>query len=34
LVPAPNAPEAFGKYLSEEYARWGRIIREKGIKAD
>jgi tripartite-type tricarboxylate transporter receptor subunit TctC len=34
VVPAPNSPEAFGQYLRDEYARWGRIIREKGIKAD
>ena len=34
VVPAANSPEEFGQYLREEYARWGRIIREKGIKAD
>jgi tripartite-type tricarboxylate transporter receptor subunit TctC len=31
-VAAPDTPEHFGQYLKEEYARWGRIIREKGIK--
>jgi tripartite-type tricarboxylate transporter receptor subunit TctC len=34
VVPAANSPEEFGRYLRDEYARWGRIIREKGIKAD
>ncbi len=33
-VPAPNPPEDFRRYVSDEYARWGRIIREKGIKAE
>jgi tripartite-type tricarboxylate transporter receptor subunit TctC len=34
VVPATDTPGEFGKYLADEYARWGRIIREKGIKAD
>jgi tripartite-type tricarboxylate transporter receptor subunit TctC len=33
-VPAPDSPEHFSRYLKDEYARWGRIIREKGIKAE
>jgi tripartite-type tricarboxylate transporter receptor subunit TctC len=33
-VPAPDTPEEFGRYLRDEYARWGRVIREKGIKAE
>jgi tripartite-type tricarboxylate transporter receptor subunit TctC len=33
-VPAPDSPEHFGRYLQDEYARWGRIIREKGIKGE
>ena len=32
VVPAPDSPAEFGQYLKDEYARWGRIIREKGIK--
>ena len=32
VVPAPDSPEEFSRYLTDEYARWGRIIREKGIK--
>ena len=31
-TPAPSTPEAFEKYLREEIARWGKVIREKGIK--
>ena len=34
VVPAPDTPEAFSRYLKEEYTRWGRIIREKGIKVE
>jgi len=33
VVPATDTPAEFAKYLADEYARWGRIIREKGIKA-
>lgn len=31
-VPAPDTPEHFTEYLKDEYARWGRIIRERGLK--
>jgi tripartite-type tricarboxylate transporter receptor subunit TctC len=34
VVPAPDTAEEFGKYLREQYARWGRILREKGIKVE
>jgi len=34
VVPATDAPQDFEVYLNVEYARWGRIIREKGIKAE
>jgi len=34
VVPAPGSPEEFARYLQEEYTRWGRIIREKGIRTD
>ena len=32
--PALCTPEAFEKYLRAEIARWGKVIREKGIKAE
>jgi tripartite-type tricarboxylate transporter receptor subunit TctC len=31
-IPAPTSPEQFGSQLKDELARWGRIVREKGIK--
>ena len=34
VTPAPDSPEEFAAYLRDEYTRWGRIIREKGIKVD
>jgi tripartite-type tricarboxylate transporter receptor subunit TctC len=34
VVPAPDTPEEFDRYLKDEYARWGRIIRAKGIKSN
>jgi tripartite-type tricarboxylate transporter receptor subunit TctC len=30
--PAPSTPEEFGQLLKSEIERWGRVIREKGIK--
>ena len=34
VTPSPSTPEEFARYLAEEIARWGRLIREKGIKGD
>jgi tripartite-type tricarboxylate transporter receptor subunit TctC len=31
-VPAPMSSAEFGKLLSDEHARWGRVVREKNIK--
>ena len=28
----PHPPEAFGKMLSGEIARWGKVIREANVK--
>ena len=33
-TPAPMSSAEFGKFLSEELARWGRVVREKNIKED
>ncbi len=33
-VPAPTSPAEFGELLKGELARWGKIIREKGIKEE
>jgi tripartite-type tricarboxylate transporter receptor subunit TctC len=32
--PAPSTPEEFDKYLRAEIARWGKVIREKGITGE
>jgi tripartite-type tricarboxylate transporter receptor subunit TctC len=32
--PAAGTPEALSEHLKGELARWGKIIREKGIKSD
>ena len=34
VVPAPDTPEHFARYLKDEYMRWGRIIRDKGIAGE
>jgi tripartite-type tricarboxylate transporter receptor subunit TctC len=31
-IPAPGTPEEMAAMLKAEYERWGRIVREKGIK--
>jgi len=33
-VPAATSPEEMGEILKGELARWGRIIRDRGIKID
>lgn len=32
--PAPSTPEEFDKYLRAEIARWGKVIRDKGITGE
>jgi tripartite-type tricarboxylate transporter receptor subunit TctC len=34
VVPGTDSVEDFESYLKLEYARWGQLIREKGIKAE
>ncbi len=34
VTPAPGSPEAFARHLQDEIARWGRLIREKGIRGE
>ena len=31
-IPAPTPPAEFGQLLKDELARWGRVVRDKGIK--
>ena len=34
VVPLSGTPEALGDYLQFEIARWAKLIREAGIKAE
>ena len=34
VTPSPSTPEDFARYLKQEIARWGKLIREKGIKGE
>ena len=31
-IPVADSPESFGKFLKSEYDRWGKVVRDKGIK--
>ena len=32
--PMPETPEEFAAFIRSEYDRWGKVVREAGIKAD
>jgi tripartite-type tricarboxylate transporter receptor subunit TctC len=32
--PVGNTPEEFGAFIKAEMARWGKIIKEKGIRSE
>ncbi len=34
MTPAPGTPEEFGAFLRSESARYAKVVREAGIKAD
>ena len=34
VTPSPSSPEQFGQYLEDEIARYGKLIRENGIKGE
>jgi len=34
LDAAPNSPEAFGKYIRSETAKWAKVIKASGAKAE
>ena len=34
LDPAPGTPEQFGAYIKSERAKWAKVIRESGAKAE
>jgi tripartite-type tricarboxylate transporter receptor subunit TctC len=33
-LPVGNTPEEFGAFLKAEMARWGKIIKQKGIRSE
>jgi tripartite-type tricarboxylate transporter receptor subunit TctC len=33
-VPEARTPDQTTAFLREEYARWGKVVREAGIKAE
>ena len=34
LEVAPGTPEALGKYMNAEYVKWGKLIKEAGIRGE
>lgn len=34
LDPAPSNPRAFHAYIKSEFAKWGKLIRDAGLRAD
>ncbi|MGH8678401.1 MAG: hypothetical protein ACREUQ_08645 [Burkholderiales bacterium] len=32
--PMPTTPEAFAAFLNREISKWGKVIREAGLRAD
>ena len=34
LDPAPSSPDALRSYIKAEFAKWGKLVKEAGIRAD
>ena len=34
VEPASSTPEEMAAYMADEMARWGKVVRENGIKAE
>jgi tripartite-type tricarboxylate transporter receptor subunit TctC len=34
VEPAPSTPEAMSEYMVQEMARWGKVVKEAGIKLE
>ena len=34
LIPNTNTPEQFAKMVRDDHARWAKVVRDAGIKAD
>jgi tripartite-type tricarboxylate transporter receptor subunit TctC len=34
LDSAPESPEAFGAYIKSELAKWAKVVKASGLKAE
>jgi len=34
LDPAGGTPEAFGRFVREDIARWAKVIKESGVRVE
>jgi tripartite-type tricarboxylate transporter receptor subunit TctC len=34
VEPSPSTPEEMSAYLVEELARWGKVVKEAGVKLE
>ncbi len=34
IVPSPNSPEAFAELIRADYERWGKVVKQAGIKLE
>ncbi|MEO8652624.1 MAG: tripartite tricarboxylate transporter substrate binding protein [Ramlibacter sp.] len=34
VEPAPSSPEAMTQYMAEEMARWGKVVKDAGVKLE
>ena len=34
VEPDPSTPEAMSEYMVQELARWGKVVKEAGIKLE
>jgi tripartite-type tricarboxylate transporter receptor subunit TctC len=33
-APSPGTPEDFGKFVADETEKWGKVVRQAGVKID
>jgi ABC-type dipeptide/oligopeptide/nickel transport system permease component len=34
IAPGGGTAEAFASFVRDDYARWGRVVKESGVKVD
>ena len=34
VEPDPSTPQAMSEYLAQEMARWGKVVKDAGIKME